>query len=127
MTTATRYITAPENQYVIHGRDSTLTCSYDLPGVSNFPTVEKDGATVDNGRITNANLDDEGDYVCDIYLPVREAAIEVPFTVHVIGNVFEFCFFRYWLLKHQSIAQTEIDNHFSTYNPQKRLTLSTLF
>ena len=75
----------PENQYIIHGRNSILNCSYDLPGVHSIITVEKEGAIVGK-LITNANLDDEGEYVCDIYLSDHQASIEVPFTVHVIGN-----------------------------------------
>ena len=76
----------PSNQYIVYGNDTTLSCSYNDPSVGVRATVERNDDVVSN-RITGANLDDEGEYVCDIFISNPRASIQRSFTVHVIGKL----------------------------------------
>ena len=83
-------IVAPPNQYVVAGDDITLQCSFNDPagvyGIS-FPTVRCDGQPVQ--QITNASIDDEGLYQCDITLFPQQGdgdAKIVPITLHVFSE-----------------------------------------
>ena len=81
---------APTNQYLIYGSESTtLICSYADSNITPDPvaTVERDDELVSGNTITQANLDDEGEYECDIFLPGHQASIGVLFTVRVIGEL----------------------------------------
>ena len=78
---------APSNQYILYGSNATLNCSYADNGVVAVPTVERDDVIVVGKQITGANLADEGEYECDIFLPQHQASTGVPFTVHVIGEL----------------------------------------
>ena len=80
-------IMAPPNQIVIYGRTDTLNCSYADASVNPVATVERNEELVVNNEIISANLDDEGDYECDIFLPEHSASIGIPFTVRVIGKL----------------------------------------
>ena len=79
----------PINQYIVYGSDTTLNCSYNDPRVEAIPTVikEDDDEILDDKRITTANLDDEGVYVCDIFVLGHQASIRRSFNVHVIGKM----------------------------------------
>ena len=76
----------PSNQYIVYGNDTTLNCSYNDPSIGARATVERNDEVVSN-RITGANLDDEGEYVCDIFISNPRASIQRSFTVHVIGKL----------------------------------------
>ena len=80
-------IMAPPNQIVIYGRTDTLNCSYADASVNPVATVERNEELLVNNEIISANLDDEGEYECDIFLPEHSASIGIPFTVDVIGKL----------------------------------------
>ena len=83
-------IVAAPNQYVVAGEDITLQCSFNDPARVHgtpIPTVLRDGQPVQ--QITNASIDDEGLYQCDIALFLQDSdgdSRNVSITLHVFSE-----------------------------------------
>ena len=74
-------------QYVVAGEDISLQCSFHDPdnvyGIV-ITTIRQGTRTV--GQITNASVEDEGDYECDVSLITHSASGLVPIVLHVFSE-----------------------------------------
>ena len=80
-------IIAPPNQYVVLGQNTTLQCVFTDPntlyGIS-FASIKRNSQAI--GQITNASLEDEGVYQCDVTLFSHSASALIDFTLHIFSK-----------------------------------------
>ena len=77
-------VIAPRDQYVQQGMNITPQCEFASSTIRAITAIRYGQRTVET--ITNADIEDEGMYACDVTLISSQEATLVPFTLHVFSK-----------------------------------------